>query len=50
VGNGGVDPTLSDILPLVGVALGGVLAGGWAYLLKRRDDRNHLRAASRVLL
>lgn len=48
VGNG-IDPTLGAILPLVGVIVGGALAGGWAYMLRRRDERNDLRA-SRVVL
>jgi hypothetical protein len=47
---GAIDPTLSAILPLVGVVIGALAAGGTAYGLKRRDERNELRAASRVLL
>jgi hypothetical protein len=30
--------------------IGGLLAGGMTYLLKRRDERHELRPASRVLL
>ena len=48
--NRGLDPTLGAILPLVGVLLGALAAGGVAYWLKRRDERGEFRAVARVLV
>jgi hypothetical protein len=46
----GLDPTLGAILPLIGVLLGALAAGGVTYLLRLRDERTELRAIARVLI
>jgi len=49
VGSTGLDPTLGAILPLVGVALGAVLALAWNVGLKRRDEKRERRAVAHLL-
>jgi hypothetical protein len=47
--DGGLDPTLAAILPLVGVLLGALLGGAANWLLKRRDERRESRSVARLI-
>jgi hypothetical protein len=44
-----ISPSLAATLPIAGVVLGALIAFGWNYGLKRRDEKRELRAVARLL-